>query len=211
MISNQGGISLKPHTQVSMADQKSLANFKTKCGYVFTQLAIPISIYAATKDDIYRKPRTGMWAEMLEDHQDEVKELDLSQCIFVGDAAGRLEVKNEEGKVVRKKDFASSDRDIAANIGIPFLTPEEFFRGEEALQWARTLEPRAYLESGKALVMEDKVVEVLFEKKHDLDIVMFCGSPGSGKSTFYWDVLAPMGYGRVNQDTLKTVSADGHD
>lgn len=34
-----------------------------------------------------------------------------------------------------------------------------------------------------------------------------CGSPGSGKSTFYWTKLEPLGYERVNQDTLKTVSA----
>jgi len=38
------------------------------------------------------------------------------------------------------------------------------------------------------------------------EIVMFCGSPGSGKSSFYWKHLQPFGYGRVNQDILKTVS-----
>ena len=31
-----------------------------------------------------------------------------------------------------------------------------------------------------------------------------CGSPASGKSTFYWTKLKPLGYERVNQDTLKT-------
>lgn len=35
---------------------------------------------------------------------------------------------------------------------------------------------------------------------------MFCGSPGAGKSTFYWTYLEPLGYTRVNQDILKTVS-----
>jgi bifunctional polynucleotide phosphatase/kinase len=37
------------------------------------------------------------------------------------------------------------------------------------------------------------------------DIVVLCGSPGAGKSTFYWKQLEPLGYARVNQDTLKTV------
>jgi bifunctional polynucleotide phosphatase/kinase len=46
----------------------------------------------------------------------------------------------------------------------------------------------------------------IFEKKFDLDIVLFCGSPGAGKSTFYWTHLQPLGYERINQDTLKTVT-----
>ena len=37
-------------------------------------------------------------------------------------------------------------------------------------------------------------------------MVILCGSPGAGKSTFYRRNLAPLGYSRVNQDTLKTVS-----
>jgi len=33
---------------------------------------------------------------------------------------------------------------------------------------------------------------------------MFCGSPGAGKSTFFWRYLEPLGYQRVNQDILKS-------
>jgi len=36
------------------------------------------------------------------------------------------------------------------------------------------------------------------------DVVLFVGSPAAGKSSFYRDYLAPMGYARINQDTLKT-------
>ena len=42
-------------------------------------------------------------------------------------------------------------------------------------------------------------------KSNPLDIVLFCGSPGAGKSSFYWKHLQPLGYERVNQDILKTV------
>lgn len=48
---------------------------------------------------------------------------------------------------------------------------------------------------------------VKFARKHPLELVIFCGSPGSGKSTYYWNNLEPLGYERVNQDILKTVSA----
>jgi len=49
------------------------------------------------------------------------------------------------------------------------------------------------------------VPEVYF-KKSDQEVVIFCGSPGAGKSTFYWKSLKPLGFERVNQDILKTVS-----
>ena len=37
------------------------------------------------------------------------------------------------------------------------------------------------------------------------DIILFVGSPASGKSTFYRTNLAPMGYERINQDSLKSL------
>lgn len=43
------------------------------------------------------------------------------------------------------------------------------------------------------------------DRKNALDLVLLCGSPGSGKSSFYWKSLKPLGYERVNQDILKTV------
>lgn len=46
---------------------------------------------------------------------------------------------------------------------------------------------------------------VPFSKQHPLELVIFCGSPGAGKSTFYWDQLEALGYERVNQDILKSV------
>ena len=44
-----------------------------------------------------------------------------------------------------------------------------------------------------------------FTRQSAVELVIFCGSPGAGKSTFYWDYLEPLGYERVNQDILKTV------
>ena len=47
--------------------------------------------------------------------------------------------------------------------------------------------------------------DIRYEKMNAQDIVLACGSPGSGKSTFFWKKLEPLGYERVNQDILKTV------
>jgi hypothetical protein len=95
-------------------------------------------------------------------------------------------------------------RDLAANIGIRFLTPEEFFRNESTEAYEHVFVPAKVLEEPRA---QDATVSAPFTKKSPQELVIFCGSPGAGKSTFYWDVLQPLGYERVNQDILKTVCA----
>lgn len=88
------------------------------------------------------------------------------------------------------------------------MTPEEYFLGEDPRPYVRSFDPMLYMddttqESGQGFSGAGPV----FEKKNALDIVICCGSPGAGKSTFYWDYLQPLGYERVNQDILKSVSA----
>ncbi|KAJ6284522.1 polynucleotide kinase 3 phosphatase-domain-containing protein [Bipolaris maydis] len=191
IISNQGGISLKPDPKTVKSDQKRLSDFKTKVTAVLSQLDLPISIYAATSRDQYRKPRTGMWEELLEDHDLETPgAVDLDGSVFVGDAGGRQAVP---GGVL--KDHACSDRDFAANVGIPFHTPEEYFRHEEPRPFIRTFDPTVFVKGrgGDSTSAPESP-----------EIILFCGSPGAGKSSFYWKHLQPLGYERVNQDILKT-------
>jgi bifunctional polynucleotide phosphatase/kinase len=105
IISNQGGISLKPDTKGPKSHQSRLGAFKSKVSVVFNHLDIPISIYASTEKDIYRKPRTGMWTELIEDYDIHLPDdLDLANSIFVGDAGGR------DASPGKPKDFSSSDR-----------------------------------------------------------------------------------------------------
>ena len=105
VLSNQAGISLKPDPKTIKSDQKRLADFKAKVTNVFKQLELPLSIYAATSHDRYRKPRVGMWEELLEDHDLEHAEaVDLGNSFFVGDAAGR------GASGARPKDFSCGDR-----------------------------------------------------------------------------------------------------
>jgi bifunctional polynucleotide phosphatase/kinase len=111
-VSNQGGISLKPDPKTVKSDQKRLADFKAKVSAVLGQLDLPVTVYAATSRDQYRKPRVGMWQEMLEDHDLETADaIDLENSFFVGDAGGREAIA---GRVV--KDHSCVDRSVVTSL-----------------------------------------------------------------------------------------------
>ncbi|KAI0469299.1 polynucleotide kinase 3 phosphatase-domain-containing protein [Xylaria cf. heliscus] len=200
ILSNQAGLTLDSSKGPKMPKEAKLDNFKQKCDAILTQLDFPTTIYAATARDIYRKPRTGMWREVCADYGIPEAEVDLEGSIFVGDAGGRIATVSESGRKTTTKDFSCSDRNLAHNIGIKYETPEEFFFRHPPRDFARDfdLAEHPYADTG------GEEGEVLFEKTNARDIVLFCGPPGSGKSTFFWKHLKPLGYERVNQDTLKT-------
>ncbi|KAL2022175.1 hypothetical protein VTK56DRAFT_6004 [Thermocarpiscus australiensis] len=199
VLTNQGGLDLHPDPKAK--GPKTMKNrvpaFKQKCNAVLSQLGIPVTLYAATGRDIYRKPRTGMWTEMKDDYDLSESVIDYESSVFVGDAGGRI--ADLKGAIVTPKDFSCSDRNFAHNVGIKFQTPEEFFLGEEPRDFTRDFDITNYpfLER-----VEDDGSS--FEKTNDKDIILFVGPPGAGKSTFYWKVLKPLGYERVNQDILKS-------
>lgn len=51
---------------------------------------------------------------------------------------------------------------------------------------------------------DDDDDDIIFTRKNAQELVLFCGPPGAGKSTFYRRYLQRLGYARVNQDALKT-------
>ena len=198
-ISNQAAVSLRADIKAPKDGMRSFNNLKGKVSAMFKALDLPMSLYAATGHDIFRKPRTGMWEQLLKDYGlTNAGDVDRENSVFVGDAAGRSRDKTASVK----KDHSWSDRDFAANVGIGFKTPEEFFLNESAKPFIRSFDPSTYLET--EVTSQTDVSPVLFSKKNDLDIVLFCGSPGAGKSTFYWQHMQPLGYERVNQDILKS-------
>ena len=89
IFSNQKKISIQKDIKGGRSDSKSLAMFKNKLVQVMTQLDIPLSVYAATTDAEYRKPRLGMWREFQDDYDLDVVGVDLAASFFVGDAGGR--------------------------------------------------------------------------------------------------------------------------
>jgi bifunctional polynucleotide phosphatase/kinase len=200
ILSNQGGISLKSANGPKLKNDRFI-QFKQKAGAVFNNLNLPIGIYAGTEKDQFRKPMTGMWTEFLKDEELQDKDIDLLHSVFVGDAGGRIAGTNA-GKSV-KADFACSDRNFAANVGMSFQSPEEFFLDQPARAFLRSIDTSVYAVSNPEAA---KLYRSKFTKRASPEIVVFVGSPGAGKSTFYRTYFEPLGYVRANQDTLKSVS-----
>jgi bifunctional polynucleotide phosphatase/kinase len=98
---------------------------------------------------------------------------------YCGDAAGRL--KGWDGNRTTKKDFSCSDRKFAANIGVKFFTPEEFFLSQPAVtadkwEWGG-IDPKQLI----ALATETAVAPMPEGSK---ELLIMVGCPASGKSTF---------------------------
>ena len=93
-----------------------LNEFKRKVNTVLSQLELPISIYAATGLDKYRKPRTGMWEQVLSDFGLDARDpasVDFENSFFVGDAGGRGVPVKGKGR----KDHSCVDRCVYSARG----------------------------------------------------------------------------------------------
>lgn len=94
------------------------------------------------------------------------------------------------------------------NLNIPFHTPEEFFLGDKPTKFLMgAFNPRDYIPSTRLSMSPGKnnlTVTSVVAPSSTPDILLFVGSPASGKSTFFAEQLQPAGYVRINQDTLKT-------
>ncbi|KAF2559806.1 hypothetical protein F2Q68_00017708, partial [Brassica cretica] len=86
-----------------------------------TRVEVPIQVFIACgvassggKDDLYRKPKPGMW-QLMKKHFNSGIEIDMDKSFYVGDAAGR------------KGDHSEADIKFAQANGLKFFTPEEYF------------------------------------------------------------------------------------
>ena len=100
-----------------------------------------------------------------------------------------------------KKDFACSDRQFAANIGLPFHTPEEYFLGYpkcHQFSWG-LFDPRTLDYDQEQPLLHPPSSSITSTTQ---ELVLFVGCPASGKSTFYTLYMKPAGYGHINRDKL---------
>ena len=109
------------------------------------------------------------------------------------------------------------------NLKCPFYTPEEYFLGDAPANYVLgAFNPMDYIPASTkpannslqtTTASLNNIPSSTGPKPLSLpvippssspDIVLFVGSPAAGKSNFYRNNLLPMGYSRINQDTLKT-------
>lgn len=149
-----------------------------------------IFLASTDKHSEYRKPNIGMWNFLSKKIFKE--KVDKKQSFYCGDAAGR--------KGNGFNDFSADDYMYSINLGLQFYTPEMLFKGEPINykpigtgSQSTSVPPK----SSKKLMnlAQDKVQEM----------ILFVGSPGSGKSTLYRDHLSHL-YARINNDTCKNPS-----
>lgn len=203
IFTNQGGMSVnrnfdKPKWRKAMNDlSKILMSGVKNDKYYF-------GVYVAKNYDLYRKPNLGMWEQMKIDLLNEfnLDKIRISKkSFFCGDAAGRKSASTFKKKLYpssNKGDFTDSDRKFALNIGITFLTPEDFFMEDppEMPYELLGINPSELIEN----ISENDYV---FEPRKK-EMIIMVGPPGSGKSEFVKKFILPHGYIHVNQDTCKT-------
>ena len=129
---------------------------------LFAAVGLNIRFYVAWKDGGV-KPGLGMWNAFVKDLN--YPDVDMENSIYVGDAAGR------------ENDYSSCDRAFAKNIGIPYRTPEQFFSGiteEVPFTW-------------KGCISQEQLINTECERfipETKQMMLVCCGPPASGKSTF---------------------------
>ncbi|KAJ2719928.1 hypothetical protein GGI07_004916 [Coemansia sp. Benny D115] len=211
IISNQYG--LKP-AKGSTGLTQMARDYRLKIQKIAAHLDVPFTILAATEKDYMRKPSPGMW--LLAEMDNGGVEVDRSASFFVGDAAGRPD-NWRPGAVA---DFSDSDLAFALNAGVPFYTPEQMFNNKALADEALSLTlPNASawsLGRFKPKVLDtdrEAHASLLAAIKTDAEaareqgkglLVLLVGQPASGKSTFATKHLEPLGFERINMDTLKT-------
>uniref|UniRef100_A0A4Y0BI43 FHA_2 domain-containing protein n=1 Tax=Anopheles funestus TaxID=62324 RepID=A0A4Y0BI43_ANOFN len=174
-----------------------IEDFRQKIEALVRKLSVPMQVFISTGSGKYRKPRTGMW-QTLCDSKNAGVPIDRVRSFYVGDAAGRPELKKP---VKRKKDHSCADRLMAINVGISFLTPEQHFQNLPDSSWTKP-------EFDPKVVCSLAVKESLLSPAGTLltspgqEVILMVGFPGSGKSHFARNHLAPKGYEVVNRDTL---------
>ena len=200
VFTNQAGID-KGHTNPDHVTGKLMD--------IGNQVGVPLQAFLAAKEDLWRKPNTSIFEFFLKENGIKREDVDPAS-VYVGDAAGRP----KDWRKGAKKDFSASDRMFAANIGLDFFTPEEYFLGQASVPFSwGSKEPEVILRELEAAADESKEKghnEVGWIGKGDMihadgaEVIVFVGSPAIGKSSWAQANLVPHGYVWVNQDTLKT-------
>jgi bifunctional polynucleotide phosphatase/kinase len=192
ILTNQGGLLGKKGGKMGVEE------FKSRWQVILERLEKdhgikPALLVASLYDDFNRKPCRGMWEflEKLIHERCDGRKVDRAASLYVGDMAGR------------KGDHSASDLLFALNLEVPFQVPEVFYDDEEGASLAgnRTIVLVKNVSADEHLFnpMTEKVskrtskvnaatrdeIRALLEDGHMQTLVIFVGSPASGKSSWY--------------------------
>jgi bifunctional polynucleotide phosphatase/kinase len=198
VFSNQSGLE-----KASDAEKET---WKTRVEKFFSEFLtvehFHLGVYAAKRNDMYRKPNIGLWNTMRADLASYYN-MDVvisKKSFFCGDAAGRIHpsiLKKTHHPTGKKGDFADSDRKFAMNLGIKFQTPEEFYNlaSDEEYQLSG-FDPEKYL-----MNLEDCRSDFKPRRK---ELIVMIGRQGSGKSQYVKNMIEPEDYVVISQDICKS-------
>lgn len=169
----------------------------------------PFALIASLYDDFNRKPCCGMW-EFLETMMHTKYDINIERAasLYVGDMAGR------------KGDHSASDLLFAMNLGVGFQVPEVFY-GDEGSSLAsnktdylvkQVLVDDKIFNPNKTITKQESIVikrqskinaatrnEIIagIEDQHKQSLIIFVGSPASGKSSWYASYLKGLSGSRL--------------
>ncbi|VDM13866.1 unnamed protein product, partial [Wuchereria bancrofti] len=170
--------------------------FCRKVEKVCQQIKLPIQVFVSLGTLHYRKPYVGMW-NYFESHGNGGISINRQSSFYVGDAAGRIQTN-----IRKKKDHSAADRLFALNFGINFFTPEQYFLKQTEVEdyILPSFSPSSLLDQ-KVSLYDPENTPI---PGNGLEVLIFVGYPGCGKSSLAQKLAVEHGYGIVNRDTLKT-------
>lgn len=184
IFSNQGGLS---------KDKKKVMAWNNKIKSIVKNLNVNCVVISSLKDNMYKKPRWGMWDNVVRYLQTHSVSVNKKKSFYCGDAGG-LGARVIKGCKI-PKDFADTDLKFALNIGVKFIHRDEFVFD---CKYKDTIYDIRY-----SLKLDMSESPYTFNEKHP-ELLILVGFPGSGKSYFAKKYIT--NYQRINRDTLKTTN-----
>jgi len=189
----------------------TIEQFKTRWDDIYNTFKTMYNIESvylivSLHDDFYRKSATAMW-EFVETHLNNNIKVNRNSSLYVGDMAGR------------KGDYAYTDLMFSMNLGVQFMVPEVFYgdatgklASNQTPKLIKDLEKdhkifnaRKYLEDDKEITknhknnyetikmikkyLENNENDKEMDNKNEKILILYVGSPASGKSHFLKNYL----------------------
>jgi bifunctional polynucleotide phosphatase/kinase len=166
---------------VIVSNQKKMTKdeVKIKSKMIYDNLRIPFVFISGHSNLYYRKPQLGLWEVLIEYIFLDIKYIDYSSSIFIGDSI--------------------ADLYFARNINIKFIHTELFFSGVPNKDFAKIENMEHPLTKWISKSYQYKLAPISLKC-----IVIMIGSPASGKSFYARELEEKYGYLRINKDDMKS-------